>query len=999
MKKTQLKDALRIIRKQTVSFASIVVIALLAAMVYLGISYAAKALNLHISGWYGERNAQDLQVVSPLLLTEDDVEAIRSLDGVADAEGNLETTAWLPTPEGFCSLSVISVPDRIALPQLLEGRFPQSPEECMIEQGLAEEQGIRIGDRIRLEGDDGGVPALLKSGDFTVTGIVYHPDHISYEIAVSWYVLVEGEAFDRDALNGDFVRVRLTLTDPPKDRFTNAYWKQVRPVENALKELAAERGPLRLADYEETLASAERELAEKQRELEDAERQLADARAELADAERRITEGEEELRKAEELLQEEGKRLDWYGGAVSLLEYARAILDGREEPNPWDIWEYFSTYYDESYGDLGLELLEELVEGFDPENPGDLPDAIEKVRELYDKTRNNYYYAGELYMDGLTLLEKGKKELAAKKQEYADAVSSISEAETEIADGWEALRAARRELDAGREQLDSVKGLGGTVLNNHADSGYMYCKENSGNLSSLSLTFSMLFIVVAALVIYASVGRMVDEQSRLVGTTRALGMYAGEILLKYVVFGLLSTLLGIVLGILAACFGLQPLILRMYSAYYNTPQAASTFLPLQTLIVLAGGTVIALLAVWFACERLFRSTALRLMNGEGPKSRLRQRKDASGSLYSRLILLNMRSDLRRVAVTVVSIAGCCILLMVGFALKFGMQGLTRRQFEEIQTYDARVEYDASAGGAASALSELLSGCGTDFVGLLQESRPFSNGDDLSVCSLICPETAESLAGFYSLRDARSGAAAALPEHGVLISKRTHEYYRLSVGDTVTLYDGRMQAYEAQVAGILDNYCDHHFFTSPAGYREIFGSEPEQNCFYVKRNGADLSELRHAARNIEGFRTVTDATAQREQLEQTAGAMSVLVLLMIVAAGLMAYFILMNLSGSYMIHKKKELTVMRINGFTVRECVRYAAAELAVTSVLGILIGIPAGAGLGYLVVRLTEQSGLQLVRSVDMRSVVFSILITAGFSLLINGWSLRQVRHLKLSDI
>ena len=43
MKKTQLKDALRNITTQRVSFLSVVVIAMLAVMTYLGIAYAADA--------------------------------------------------------------------------------------------------------------------------------------------------------------------------------------------------------------------------------------------------------------------------------------------------------------------------------------------------------------------------------------------------------------------------------------------------------------------------------------------------------------------------------------------------------------------------------------------------------------------------------------------------------------------------------------------------------------------------------------------------------------------------------------------------------------------------------------------------------------------------------------------------------------------------------------------------------------------------------------------
>ena len=86
-------DALRNIREQWVSFVSVIVIAMLAVMMYLGISYSAEALYRHISHYYAQQNYQDLQVVTSALLTAEDTEAIRGLDGVADAEGSAETSA------------------------------------------------------------------------------------------------------------------------------------------------------------------------------------------------------------------------------------------------------------------------------------------------------------------------------------------------------------------------------------------------------------------------------------------------------------------------------------------------------------------------------------------------------------------------------------------------------------------------------------------------------------------------------------------------------------------------------------------------------------------------------------------------------------------------------------------------------------------------------------------------------------------------------------------
>ena len=86
MKKTQLLDARRNIRKELVAFLSIVVIGLLASVAYLGITYSAAALKKDAVNFFNSQELWDTEAVSTMLMTEEDLEAIRSVPGVREAE-------------------------------------------------------------------------------------------------------------------------------------------------------------------------------------------------------------------------------------------------------------------------------------------------------------------------------------------------------------------------------------------------------------------------------------------------------------------------------------------------------------------------------------------------------------------------------------------------------------------------------------------------------------------------------------------------------------------------------------------------------------------------------------------------------------------------------------------------------------------------------------------------------------------------------------------------
>ena len=57
--------------------------------------------------------------------------------------------------------------------------------------------------------------------------------------------------------------------------------------------------------------------------------------------------------------------------------------------------------------------------------------------------------------------------------------------------------------------------------------------------------------------------------------------------------------------------------------------------------------------------------------------------------------------------------------------------------------------------------------------------------------------------------------------------------------------------------------------------------------------------------------------------------------------------LLNLTYTYILQKKRELIPMRVNGFTVKEVKRYVTRETVITTALGIVLGTALGAGIAY----------------------------------------------------
>ena len=320
----------------------------------------------------------------------------------------------------------------------------------------------------------------------------------------------------------------------------------------------------------------------------------------------------------------------------------------------------------------------------------------------------------------------------------------------------------------------------------------------------------------------------------------------------------------------------------------------------------------------------------------------------------------MMTDKNRVLVTIVSIAGGCVLMVVGFTIRYGISGIPVRQFGDIMTYDAEILFETVAGEeTAETIKSRLDQTSLQYVPVRKE----------------------------------------LPDEGALVPRRFSEYYGINSGGAVTVFSSGMNRREVRVSDVFENYFGQIFFLTPRGYEKIFDTPSAPNCFFVKTGGMPLSEVQQWFADVPGILAVNDAAAGRTLIEQFNASLNFVVYLMLMIAAMMACFIVANFTVTFIQRKTPELTIMRINGFSIGECIRYLQLDLIVTTVLGTAIGLALGGLMGSRILHILETPDLQAIREPRLESFLFSALFTFAFSGVTNGFALRRIRKLKLNDI
>ncbi len=894
MTKTQRIDTIRNIRKQLVSWLSIIVISSFAVTAYLGLTFSARALADAGKTLYESTNYHDIQVTSNCLLSEDNLDAIRHIDGVNKVEGLYRAFGRISTDKDTSNVQIYSLPESIDILQVKEGSLPSETTECIIEENLAEKLGLEIGDIISpLDSYDEEI-VEISTESFRLAGTFIHAEHSSFDLDETYCLFIMPDAFDREQFDNCYPIANLTVDKPEyRSLFSDAYFdytdKFVDEVEALGDTLSQER-------YEQHLAFLEDQITDSKKELKDAKSQL-----------------------------------DFVGRTIPSLQSETG-----------DFAADFSN------------MLSVLIY----EDPSEYKTADEQTDEYYDALKT-----------------------------YENAVKKVSDAEEN-----------RDKLLANGECI-------WYVFNRNASLDFVNLRTNSENLEKLNMSFSLLFVVIAVMVIFASLSRMVHEQRTLIGISKALGMHFREIFTKYFVFGFSAAILGISAGILLSLYVIEGVIAIGYQDHFVFGRFPFMLDIYPTIGVSIVAMIVSIASIYASCNKLMKQSAKKLLSPVVPKGQTKALKKSSLlsglSLYNRMILLNIRSDLGRVIVTIISIAGCCSLVVIGFTLKASIAGCLSRQVSDFTHYDGIVQLNTSlTDDAASNVSEVLNDYDLNSTLFLHSHGSIQIDDTMEYVEFIISDALDEIAGFHPITNFKSNKPMTdYPDDGILITNRVSELYNLQVGDELSIIDTMGYKHTAKVGGVMKNYIGRYVIITKSYYEDIMDSEFKDNAYFISCENKDIvPELLEKLSVTEGYESYSPSSELTEMFGNLLVVLNLIVILLIVLSGVMAMFVLLNLANMYLMSKRTELVIMRVNGFTVSETVRYAIREVIFTTTLGIILGVAFGIAMAYSILRNMEQAHLMFVRSPDIPSCIFGAVITAVFSAAIYAFSMRKVKDMSLKD-
>ncbi|MCD7735678.1 MAG: FtsX-like permease family protein [Lachnospiraceae bacterium] len=780
-------------------------------------------------------------------------------------------------------------------------------------------------------------------------------------------------------------------------------------IDEAQSEIDASQEELDQAQSE--ITDAQEEIDHAQAEIDDGEEELAaaaveldDARMELADSEKAIADGRAQVEEQQETLDaalaEIEAQLTAFGLDASDLDLAAQQLA--------------------AYGDAALPLITAITEYQD--GAALLEDAkaelaaseeeLEAGRTELAASEEEYEASKAKLEASKTELEDARAELETSKAEYEESLAELEDAKAELEDAKTELEDAKAELeDAKSEMSDSSEELSNArdeaeeiqmkdwILSVRNDVGDIRgVKTIVDGIYGLSYSLSLIFLLVAIVVCYTAITRMINEQRTLVGAQKALGFRSEEILRHYMLYNTLCAALGILIGFVCSVVIVEIIVLYIFAPDFLIGSIPLTFAWKYGLIAAGICLVIFLTATWAACAKLVRQPATELLRGEVPvrgRSFFFENWKAYQklSLYSRTMIKNVLSDRGRMMTTIMGVVGCISLLVICFSLKMGIEDSSKIQFEQYFLYQNRLVIDSSVG-AAEEFEAVLDEQGISWTVVQDKLKNFRvNGGDWENAHVVAASDFEELSDYMVLEDIETKAAAEIPENGILVSRKCAEDNGLSAGSMVEIMDAEGNAKEFQVVGVIEHYLAYHMFvTTDSYYEEAMGEETDA-CVYLLKG--DIDGLYEKVCDLDGFLSLKD----NSEFEADASSINMVIAICLALSAVMALLVLLNQIVMQINRKSRELAVMRINGYTLKETRAYVYKDNIILTVIGLLLGSGFGVVLSYVVIRTIETGALRYVRTPNLRACLYSCAVGALFALIVNLIALRKIRQLNLTNV
>jgi len=532
--------------------------------------------------------------------------------------------------------------------------------------------------------------------------------------------------------------------------------------------------------------------------------------------------------------------------------------------------------------------------------------------------------------------------------------------------------------------------LGATVVsisNRNENNNIAKFTDKANSIEKLSVLFCFVLFSLVILTTATTMRRLIYAQRQNIGLLRALGFSKALIYCHFVPYGLVTTLIGGVVGLVLGPMVIGPLILAKQAPLFNMVswQVHPTNFSWMMLILLL------LVSLWTSLMAVRKSVK------QTPAKILQDNRAPAKSQHAAFLTKNLDWDWKWVLrdkarhpakelIGMIAIIGSLMLIMASLGIQNSLVRTNQDTFGS--TFAYKNELKLKRHYSSKDLDQLTTKLVDDYQ--LVEQVPMAihsaTKAELSTGTIVGN-------GLYISLPSPNGAVESLNhKQGIYVSALVAKRLNIQTNQNIRLKTTvSTRAIVVPVLGIVTVSSPQGVYLSSVYWQKLkqhfrpTSVYTGQTVGKSTKNLSIVNQTNSLAHNLSNADTVLDSFQS-------------VIALLIIFSLLLSWFVLYNLGMLNFTERYREYATMKILGFRLNEIRSIIIKDSLITWVVGIFIGLPVGFLFLSAYVNIANSQTTQFFAQIGMFRLILTIAIVFVNTLIISLVVARQVKKIKMAS-
>lgn len=501
--------------------------------------------------------------------------------------------------------------------------------------------------------------------------------------------------------------------------------------------------------------------------------------------------------------------------------------------------------------------------------------------------------------------------------------------------------------------------------------------------------FPIIFILIAILTIITTMGRIINNQRIQIGTMKALGIKRHKIIIHYIMFSLVVSAVGCIVGVITGPIVMGPVFNDFMPESYSMPKWGYSY-SIKFYIVALAIVVICAFASYINCRKLINLNTVEILYARAPK-------DAKNCLFEKLPFwkrfkfatkYNLRDMARakiRSIIVVIGIGCGTILILCALGCNDTMDGMKSWMFDDLMKYDSSIRISTLTP------KEEYTKIAEDEDGELLMSSSVEvrsdNGKETAKTGLTVPQSDN----LYTITDTNKKVCG-LKDDEIYITENFAKEHGIKTGDELEIRtSGENEWKKVKVTGLIKN-------PNNQGIVMLESTLEKNGIDFVPTTiitSKSVDENKYE--NSDYVISVSSKSDMVKSWESNIEIFDVIIMIFVSFSFVLVFIVLQNAATLSFNERRKEFATLKVMGVKHTDLKKILRAQNLWLTIVGILAGMP----FAIYVLRLmfeTNGGDVDYIAEITPLTYIISAIITYIVSLAINTILSRKVRKIDMAE-